>query len=694
MKKALALSALFSLWSLPTGAETAVSRMEPILVEDTKILEPATSRLVLDERAKGPVTDGGDLLATVPGISASRMGGHGADPVIRGQSQNRLNILLDGSYVHGGCPSRMDPPSSYGTSETYDELEIIKGAQTVQYGGGGSGGTVLFKRDTERFTEEKWYRGKAIGGYRGNSDGREGVVDLAVGNSQGFARVIANHSTGENYEDGNGNSVRAAYRENTGNLVLGWTPDNETRVEIGYEATNADDVLYAGAGMDTPYTRHDAYRLKLNRGLSAGAVQEVTGQISYSAVDHLMDNYSFRTPAMATMYMRAPSTSDTWSGRLDFAAVQGDFLTNFGIDYQDNGRDAVRYRGTIGNVNTTQSYLWPDVTIRTVGLYGETEWSMSSDRRMKFGLRYDNVKASADKVDAMPADAMGAVAKLSAAELYTTYYGGSSSSETEHNIGGMVRFEKDYLQGSGTFYGALSRSVRTADATERYMASNNNSSESSRWVGNPFLNPEQHHQVELGTQFKTKEWGFDTSIYYNRVTDFILRDRDHGASAVGNNATIYRNIMADLIGGESSLNRYWDDHWVSGISMAYVYGKNSTDDRPLAQIPPFETSITTDYKKSDWSVGGKVRITSKQGRVDDDTAIGSGIDTRQTPGFAVADLYGSYAFDHGVKLKFGVNNIFDRAYAEHLNQGNTFDATQVQVNEPGRSFWITTGLAF
>ncbi|MBF0444891.1 MAG: TonB-dependent copper receptor [Magnetococcales bacterium] len=692
-KKILKLSALLALWCAPAYAADDASQMDVIIVEDTQIFEPGKSRLILDERAKGPVTDGGDLLMTIPGISASRMGGHGADPVIRGQSHNRLNILLDGTYVHGGCPNRMDPPSSYGTSETYDEIEIIKGSQTVQHGGGGSGGTVLFKRNTERFTADKWYRGKISGGYRGNSDGREGFADLAMGNSEAFARVIGNYSSGEDYEDGDGNSVRAAYEEMTGNLILGWTPSSATKVEVGYEATRADDVTYAGAGMDTPYTDHDAYRLKFNHNLSGSMFHKVEGQLSYSTVDHLMDNYSLRTPAMAAMYMRAPSTSDTLSGRIDFESAHGDFMSNFGINYHSNERDAIRYRGTVGNVNTTQSYLWPDVTISSTGLYGETEWAMSDDKRMKFGLRYDHVRATADKTTATPTDAMGSVANLSAAGLYTIYYGGNNTSQTENNVGGILRFEKDYLQGNGTNYVSLSRSVRTADATERYLASNNNSSEDSRWVGNPFLKPEKHHQLEIGTQFKTEKWGVDASAYYNRVNDFILRDRDHSVSGAGN-ATVYRNVSASLIGSEISLNRYWNDHLVSGISMAYVYGENRTDDRALAQISPFEMAVTTDYKKSNWSVGGKVRMVSKQNRVDDDTSTGSGLDSQKTPGFTVADLHGSYTFDKGIKLKIGINNIFDKFYTEHLNQSSTFDTTQTQVNEPGRSIWMTAGMDF
>jgi iron complex outermembrane receptor protein len=87
--------------------------------------------------------DGGEFLRQINGVSGSRFGGRGIDPIIRGQSQTRLNVLLDGAYIHGGCPNRMDPPTSWAALETYEEVIVIKGVQTLQYGGGGSGGTVL-----------------------------------------------------------------------------------------------------------------------------------------------------------------------------------------------------------------------------------------------------------------------------------------------------------------------------------------------------------------------------------------------------------------------------------------------------------------------------------------------------------------------------------------------------------------------
>ena len=60
----------------------------------------------------------------------------------------------------------------------------------------------------------------------------------------------------------------------------------------------------------------------------------------------------------------------------------------------------------------------------------------------------------------------------------------------------------------------------------------------------------------------------------------------------------------------------------------------------------------------------------------------------------MTELYGSYTFDMGARIKLGVDNIFNKTYANHLNLSNAFDVDQVQVNEPGRSIWVTMDFTF
>ena len=108
-----------------------------------------------DRRPVLPV-DGGVFLKQLNGVSGSRFGGRGIEPIIRGQSQTQVNVLLDGAYLHGGCPNRMDPPTSYAALETYEKVTVEKGVQTLQHGSGGSGGTVsythldVYKRQIKR----------------------------------------------------------------------------------------------------------------------------------------------------------------------------------------------------------------------------------------------------------------------------------------------------------------------------------------------------------------------------------------------------------------------------------------------------------------------------------------------------------------------------------------------------------------
>ena len=65
-----------------------------------------------------PASDGADYLKTVPGFSAIRNGGTNGDPVLRGMSGSRLNILTNDGNLLGACPSRgatlMPPKSTYG----------------------------------------------------------------------------------------------------------------------------------------------------------------------------------------------------------------------------------------------------------------------------------------------------------------------------------------------------------------------------------------------------------------------------------------------------------------------------------------------------------------------------------------------------------------------------------------------------
>lgn len=663
-----------------------------VTVEDDRIWPPAVETADPASASVLPSSDAGDFLRSIPGVDGGRMGGHGIEPVIRGQKQNQINIVNDGAYVFGGCPNRMDPSSSLVNIETVDSVKVLKGYESVQYGPGGTGGTVLFEKDIPRFQDGKYYLGQTGGGYETNGSVKDGYARAAVGNADAFIRAGGKWKDAGNYKDGNGDKVRSAFKQYGGELEAGLTSANGL-FSFGYESDNVTDALFAGASMDSPYSYTDTFRLKLEReNLDIGPVGAIRFNAYSSLVDHRMDNFSLRTSTGNKMLVN--SDSNTYGGKIAADGVVFDVPVTFGLDLQVNNRDALRYMnaseaGLVSSSNLN-SYLWPDMTISQLGAFGEGTVPLDDTRRAKIGLRYDRVTTDYGAADVSTPKMGGGTANT----LYSNYYGVRGDANVENNIGGLLRFEQDFST-SATVYAGVSRSVRTADATERGIAAKAMGTNKA-WVGNPDIAPEKHHQADIGLSFGKAAWDMNASVYADRVSDYILRDTARGQTGIlkSDGATIYRNVEALLSGFDLSGGYAVASDLKLGADVAYTYGENLTDGAPLAQIPPLSGSLSMIYEPEGWSIGSRMRWASKQTRVDADTSTGSGLDVGKTSGYAVFDVFGSYNPIENVRLDAGVSNLFDKTYANHLNRSNSFDPAVVQVNEPGRSMYLRAKITF
>lgn len=660
---------------------TSVAHSEslpPKIVVTAPVVKPVPAySFFLPEDVTASYTDGGSLLNSVVGISSGRLGGHGTDPVIRGQQQTQLNVISDGAMVHGGCPARMDPPTSFIDPDTFDSITIIKGYQSVRYGAGGTGGTVLFDRKPTNFTgQDIDYRASIGGHYESNGQIRGANTDISVGNSVAHMRGIWSTSTGNNYEDGQGRKVRSAFSSENFSLTPTWTPYSDTTISLGVELNRTDDVFYSGM-MDAPEGNALTHRASLSHKIHGDIFKSFEIKAYNSNVDHVMDNYSLRTST--GMKMRTPSESDTFGGTMSAELEAANVPLSIGIDLQNNARDAWSYTGMAmqSTANTASSRTWPDVHIRQTGFFAEATPSLSPATRLKIGGRYDYVTAEARAA----ATVFGTASPNS---LYLSNYGRIADDVEEHNVGGLLRLEHD-LNTNTRFFTGLSRSVRTADATERYLATNSAMPGMQR-VGNPGIDPEKHHQLDMGVGYATRQLNGTLSAYVDQVTDFIMQDTAKGQSGilVNNGATIYRNIDARLMGVEAEGKYKFLPRWTLLGGAAYTYGNNQTDHDALAQIPPLSGRVGFEFAEQSWMIGSRLNFATRQDRIDDQT---SKRDIGKTGGYGTVDIY-SKVNVQPFEIRFGVSNLFDKTYAQHLNRSNVFDPTSVQINEPGRSIGL------
>ncbi|WP_201349733.1 TonB-dependent copper receptor [Neptunomonas japonica] len=602
-----------------------------------------------------PASDMAELLSSVNGVSGVRMGGRGTDLIIRGQRETQLNILLDGAYLHGGCPNRMDPPTTYASGDSYDSISLIKGSQTVLYGSGGSGGTVILKRNKPALNEQG-YHASYSGVVRSNGEGGSISADIAGGNDNGYIRFIGEVADVDSYEDGNGDTVRSAYESRSGSLILGAQLSDNTDLTMSYDRNEERDVLYAGANMDSPESNADIYRMKLEHQFSHSAIQSLKAELFQSNVDHLMDSYSLRNRSMG---MYAPSTSDTTGGRITLDAWFGAHQATFGVDYQKNSRNGVVYNYP---ANQPMGQLWPDVIIEQVGLFGEVNRRLSSLDQIKLGLRYDYITANADNVNTL------FMMTQTAAGLYGTV----PHQQNEHNIAGFATWQHK-LGSDYQLAMTASRSVRTADATERYMAKNN-------WIGNPWIAPEKHHQLEWVFS-NVGETPWSISAYYNRVNDYILRYKASGKDR-------YQNVDAEIYGADLEYQYPINHQWLLKSSLSYTVGNNVDSNQPLSRISPLSAQLQALYSATTWEAGVVGRFVAAQNNVCLAASDCGGLDVTKTPGYGVVDLFMDYRLSPAISMAAGVDNLFDKTYRNHESRDDVFDPIPLQVNEPGRSVWL------
>jgi iron complex outermembrane receptor protein len=626
-----------------------------------------------DPRQPVPASDGGDYLKTIPGFNIIRAGGTNGDPVLRGMFGSRLNILSNGGAMIGACPSRMDAPTSYISPETYDRLTVIKGPQTVLWGPGASAGTVLFERDPEHF--EHWdsrLNASALVGSNGRIDK---LVDAAAGNAQGYARVIGNQSRAGDYDDGHGDRVASKWDKWNGDVALGWTPDANTLLEL--TAGQGDgEARYAGRGMDGAQFKRESLGLRLEKSNLGEVLDKVEAQVYYNYADHVMDNYSLRTPSSTGM-MAGPMASNvdrrTLGSRLKATWHWADMQLIAGLDAQTS---AHRARSAMGEDAYKTLPRVQDAQMDQYGAFGELTWTLADSQRIVAGARLD--RSSAEDQRRTLGSGMAQRPNPTA---------GDTRSSTLPS--GFLRYEHDLAGLPATAYVGLGHAERFPDYWELFSSSLTPSGTLNAFDS---VKPEKTTQLDFGLQYQTDDLQAWASGYAGQVRDFILFNYQGSASST-------RNVDATILGGELGAAYRLSERWKTEGTLAYAWGENRSDRRPLPQMPPLEARLGLTYSETDWSAGALWRLVAAQGRIDAHAGNVVGQDYDRSAGFGVFSLNATYRVNRHVKLSAGVDNLLAKTYAEHLNRAGNADfgypsSDPQAVNEPGRTLWTKVEVMF
>jgi iron complex outermembrane receptor protein len=493
------------------------------------------------------------------------------------------------------------------------------------------------------------------------------------------------HRSSGPFEDGSGRSLiemanytDAASDVDAYSIDSGWTrlffsPAEDHELHLSYARQEASDVLYPGLMMDAAYDNTDrltvGYRFEPTGG---GAVRAIRANLYATLVDHWMVDSLRATAASAPRGWSMGTNAETSVTGGSMEAELGDFV--LGLEAYRRTWDAWTEMAGMGYM---RQFSIPDVDVTAVGVSARWRRQLAAATALELGARVDWIESSADPAKANT-------------DLYFAYHGvrDTSRSDTEPSLSARISHD---LGGGLMLAAGLSRTTRAPDPRERYFGLKRMGAD---WVGNPVLDPPRSTALEASLTWSGAAGVLSASAWSDWVDDFITL---YGAPKINmvpgimnQNAQSYANVAAQLRGlsidGTVPLS---SKLFVAG-SAAYVRGTKDRDaslgldSSNLAEMPPLTGRIGVRWQTPRYFAELEGIGATQQDEVDGD------LSEERTPAWGIVNLKTGITTRHW-RLMLIFDNIFDRAYHEHLSyQRNPF-RSGFTVFEPGRSVSATLG---
>jgi iron complex outermembrane receptor protein len=319
-----------------------------------------------------------------------------------------------------------------------------------------------------------------------------------------------------------------------------------------------------------------------------------------------------------------------------------------------------------------------DAWFRSIGVFSEANQPAGARGRVVAGIR---------------ADAWDARDERETVQLGMQRVPNPTAGEERDSIlpSGFARYERDITRRPVTVYAGVGYVQRFPDYWELVSAGKESTDSLSAFD----TRPEKTTQFDTGLVVAGRRLSASVSAFYSDVDDYILIQTGYAKGV--RRATVTRNVDARTWGGEADATWALTQRWQLLGTLAWTRGENSTDDLPLAQMPPLELRTGLNYADARLSGGLLWRVVAEQDRYALNQGNVVGQDLGRTGGFGVLSLNGAWRVSPGVQVSAGVDNLLDKVYAEHLSRGGAMVSGYEQttrVNEPGRTLWIKAAANF
>jgi iron complex outermembrane receptor protein len=682
---ALAVATLSAWAQAPDASPTATPNKVPTIVVTGQPL-PGAIVVAPPPYLQARATDTASLLDQVPGAAVVRNGPLTGIVQLRGLSDDRVSVLVNGMEFTPACPNHMDPPLLYMAPSSLQSLTILAGITPVSLGGDNIGGVVLADRTPPVFSSDggTLWSGELGSFYRGSDDGTGVHGSFGVADQDWSTSYNGSWATADDARIPDGrvrDSGFESYQQHEGQ-VAGHLFGGVFTAFGGITRTR--DAAAPAQPMDM--IKDDNWFAGI-RQIGDYSFGQLDSQIAFNSTFHLMDNFSLRPLTAMGMGMDmafpfdAPSQSDDLSGRIHLTIPRGSNTFRTGLDFHWNRFDASE-RDLSGGMSQEDIN---NATRSRVGVYFEWQKDWSDQWTTLVGLRSDTVWSDADPIERFYPDS----------EADAIAFNSHSRDATDVNFDAMasVRFTPDSHQ---SYELAFARKTRSPSILERYIFTPfsfaSGASDGRFYLGNLDLDPEVSHQIAFTADWHGEGWGLKVTPFYDFVSDYIQGtpiDREFFDTIV----LQYQNVdRADLYGVDGEAHYDINKLLTLRGQLSYVRGINRDNDDNLYRIAPLHGTVSLEQHWLGWRSAVELAWAAPQHDV---SAFN---DELTSSGFAVLNLRAGYTFAEHLDVDLVAENLFDRRYVQHLAGINQVLDSDVPVGaripEPGRFVGVSVKYRF
>jgi len=648
-----------------------------------------------------------DILQNEPGVSLLRDGIWGTEVSIRGLNRENVITLIDGSRI--ATSTDVAARLSMMNLNDIERVEVIKGASSSIYGSGATGGIVNIITKSPQLYDRFSLNGNVITEYNTVNDLTVLGGSLYSGSSFWSTKLSGNYRKANNTQTPIGELKNSQFEDYSFSGALNIFLIDNHKLKIDYQIFRADNVGIPGSSV-FPEQALVTYPFERRELISAGyeiqniskTFYKLSAKYSYQLINRDVENIPYivqnipasgGNPARRVSVLKITPSADHKNNN---ATLQGNFWLfdshnlAAGIDYWDRSYSGERERyqlievlDSAGNVVSTTNRITgekplPNSSYKSLGIFAQDEFKLFDDKlSTTLGLRYDFINITGEKT-------LNPVYVINNGILNTTPPNqqviwdstDTNNSSYSANLGFIYSLfsSLDLTLGLGS-------SFRSPSLEERFQYIDQGSVVR---VGNPDLEPEKGQSIDFGVRHYLDNLKILSSLFYSHFNDLVV---EVPGTYEGRNALIKTNIgEARIYGFDFSADyNFWQDY-IFYTTASYVKGDDITADGNLPEIPPLNGRVGFKFGFLNYL---QTDISSTIFVEQNDVAKGE----ITTPGYAVFNIllntlpikFSSINF----RIYSGVENIFDKAYRNHLS------TTRGSITiEPGRNIFLKLAVDF